>query len=161
MNSKDVAVINTKQIEELIDELKFIEAKLLPQLEGDSKLFKSINGVVEHLQKANENLEKRIEDAFENNPHGIDLKYDIRFVRYALLTDFESVKDVLHVARKLDDRDFISWIAKQVELLNPVWTKDLNLKKVPFLKEVQDSQQKFDEICHQTIQQKKAQKSES
>ena len=161
MNSKDVAVINTKQIEELIDELKFIEAKLLPQLEGDSKLFKSINGVVEHLQKANENLEKRIEDAFENNPHGIDLKYDIRFVRYALLTDFESVKDVLHVARKLDDRDFISWIAKQVDTINPDWVEELNLKEVPFMKETVNRMRSFDEICHQTIQKKKAQKSES
>ena len=91
----------------------------------------------------------------------MDFKNSILFVRYALLTDFESVKDVLHVARKLDDRDFISWIAKQTDLLNPEWTKDLNLKKVPFLKEVQDIQGKFDEICHKTIQEKKAQKQES
>ena len=83
--------------------------------------------MLEKAEEVNQKIEKRIEDAFENNPHGIDLKYDIRFVRYALLTDFESVKDVLHVARKLDDRDFIIWVAKQVDLLNPDWAEELNL----------------------------------
>ena len=161
MNNKDVVVANTKQIEELIDELKYLEAKLLPHLEGDSTLNQSLKGILQELRNANKNIRKQIEATFlSSDPYGVDFKNSILFVRYALLTDFESVKDVLHVARKLDDRDFISWVAKQVDLLNPEWTKDLNLKKVPFLKEVQDDQGKFDEICHQTIQEKKAQKQE-
>lgn len=161
MNNKDVVVANTKQIEELIDELKYLEAKLLPHLEGDSTLNQSLKGILQELRDANKNIRKQIEATFlSSDPYGVDFKNSILFVRYALLTDFESVKDVLHVARKLDDRDFISWVAKQVDLLNPEWTKDLNLKKVPFLKEVQDDQGKFDEICHQTIQEKKAQKQE-
>ena len=161
MNNKDVVVANTKQIEELIDELKYLEAKLLPHLEGDSTLNQSLKGILQELRNANKDIRKQIEATFlSSDPYGVDFKNSILFVRYALLTDFESVKDVLHVARKLDDRDFISWVAKQVDLLNPEWTKDLNLKKVPFLKEVQDDQGKFDEICHQTIQEKKAQKQE-
>jgi len=162
MENEKFVIANPKRIENLIDTLKFLELKLLPHLEGDSTLNQSLKGILQELRDANKNIRKQIEATFlSSDPYGVDFKNSILFVRYALLTDFESVKDVTHIARKLDDRDFISWIAKQVDLLNPDWAEELNLKKVPFMKEVVDDQRKFDEICHQTIQEKKAQKSES
>ena len=154
MNNKDVAVVNTKQVEELIDELKYLEAKLLPQFEGDSSLFKNINNMIEKLRDINQNIEKRIEYALENNPHGIDFKYDVRFVKYALLTDLESIKDVLHVARKLDDRDFIVWIFNQVNMIKPEWSKDLKLGSVPFMKENDEAMRRFNEISSKTIKER-------
>ncbi len=130
--------------EEIIDEMRYIEDTLLPKLES----------LLERAEQLNQNIEKRIEYALENNPHGIDFKYDVRFVKYALLTDLESIKDVLHVARKLDDRDFIVWIFNQVNMIKPEWSKDLKLGSVPFMKENDEAMRKFNEISSKTIKER-------
>lgn len=130
--------------EEVIDEMRYIEDTLLPKLES----------LLERAEQLNQNIEKRIEYALENNPHGIDFKYDVRFVKYALLTDLETIKDVLHVARKLDDRDFIVWIFNQVNMIKPEWSKDLKLGSVPFMKENDDAMRKFNEISSKTIKER-------
>ena len=130
--------------EEVIDEMRYIEDTLLPKLES----------LLERAEQLNQNIEKRIEYALENNPHGIDFKYDVRFVKYALLTDLESIKDVLHVARKLDDRDFIVWIFNQVNMIKPEWSKDLKLGSVPFMKENDEAMRRFNEISSKTIKER-------
>ncbi len=130
--------------EEVIDEMRYIEDTLLPKLES----------LLERAEQLNQNIEKRIEYALENNPHGIDFKYDVRFVKYALLTDLETIKDVLHVARKLDDRDFIVWVFNQVNMIKPEWSKDLKLGSVPFMKENDDAMRKFNEISSKTIKER-------
>ena len=130
--------------EEIIDEMRYIEDTLLPKLES----------LLERAEQLNQNIEKRIEYALENNPHGIDFKYDVRFVKYALLTDLESIKDVLHVARKLDDRDFIVWIFNQVNMIKPEWSKDLKLGSVPFMKENDEAMRRFNEISSKTIKER-------
>jgi hypothetical protein len=111
--NKDIAAVSTKELEELIDELKYLEGRLIPLINGDSSLIKKLESLILQLDRVNNNLEAKLEQEFKDTPAGKDIILTNRFILYALVSDEEALRDSVEFAKKLDDTQLLNWLAKK------------------------------------------------
>lgn len=112
MNKEKVAVVNTKQMNEMIDELRYLQATLIPLLSEDSSLVKNLEDIIVKLDKANANLNNTIEKKV--NESFTDIMMTNKLLFYAIVSDPEALNDSIKLAKQMNDKKFLDWINQKL-----------------------------------------------
>ena len=102
MDTKDLAVVNKSDLQSLIDDLKYLEGKMLPLLKSVVKQVESVT--VELDEKLNKNISKELIQSLNETAMINKLLY------YTVVTDKVALDDVREHAKKVKDKAFLKWL---------------------------------------------------
>ncbi|SFP02070.1 hypothetical protein [Hydrogenimonas thermophila] len=111
MDRKNLALVDTKQINEMIDELRYLEGTLIPLLGENSSLIKRLENIAVQLDNANSNLDKLIGDKLNESLTDITMVNKLLF--YTIVSDPEALEDSVSFAKKVKDKNFLEWLKQK------------------------------------------------